>query len=193
MPAHAIHLIRHTQVAETGLCYGHHDVALAATFAAEAAAVGQRLAAVLPPTGPPPLLFSSPASRCRLLAESLNLGPPTLDERLREMHFGTWENRPWAALPPAELDPWMADYATQAPPGGETFGQVRDRAAVFLAALEDLTAPAVVVTHGGTVRALLCHCLGIPLQNAFRAHVDFGSRTTLRRQHGSWNVLGVNG
>ena len=191
-----VHLLRHTQVDAPGICYGHHDVPLAATFAADAAAVRAGLAPLLPAAaGPAPLLFSSPATRCLRLAESLQLGPITPDERLREMHFGTWENRPWSALPPAELDPWMADYENLAPPAGETFGQVRDRAAAFLATLESQpkTATAVVVSHGGTVRALLCYCLGIPLRNAFQVEIGFGSRTTLRRQHGRWQVLGVNG
>ena len=188
-----VHLLRHTAVDAPGICYGHHDVPLAATFVADAAAVQARLAPLLPAAdGPAPLLFSSPATRCLRLAAALQLGPATPDERLREMHFGTWENRPWNDLPPAELTPWMADYEHLAPPTGETFGQLHDRAAEFLATLESLPAPAVVVTHGGTVRALLCHCLGIPLRNAFQVEIGFGSRTALRRQHGRWQVLGVN-
>ncbi len=193
MSSFPVYLLRHTQVDAPGICYGHHDVPLAATFAADAATVRANLLPLLPADGLVPLLFSSPATRCRLLAEALQIGPATPDERLREMHFGTWENRPWNDLPPAEINPWMADYENSAPPGGETFGQLHDRAADFLASLEVLTAPAVVVTHGGTVRALLCHCLGIPLRNAFQVNIDFGSLTTLRRQHGRWDVLGVNG
>ena len=190
MSSFPIHLLRHTQVDAPGPCYGHHDVALANTFETEAAAVRARLP--LAADGLAPRLFSSPATRCVRLADALGLGPATFDERLREMHFGAWEGRPWAALPPAELDPWMADYAAIAPPAGETFGQLHDRAAAFLATLETLDAPAVVVSHGGTVRALLCHCLGMPLRNAFQVSIDFGTRTTVQRQHGRWNVLAVN-
>ena len=192
MSSFPVYLLRHTAVEAPGLCYGHHDVPLAATFAADAAAVRASLLPVLPADGPAPHLFSSPATRCQRLAESLQIGPAALDERLREMHFGTWENRPWNDLPPAEINPWMVDYENSAPPTGETFGQLHTRAAAFLATLENLPAPAVVVTHGGTVRALLCHCLGIPLRNAFQLEIGFGSRTALRRQHGRWQVLGVN-
>ncbi|HEX8657408.1 MAG TPA: alpha-ribazole phosphatase family protein [Hymenobacter sp.] len=187
-----VYLIRHTAVQASGICYGHHDVALADTFSAEAAQVRARLP-LAPADGY--RTFSSPATRCLTLAAEL--APAiTPDERLREMHFGTWENRAWRDLPPAETAPWMADYVTLAPPGGETFGAVQQRAAAFLAELvsepaED--APVLVVTHGGTIRALVCHCLDIPLRNAFQLRIDFASITKLEWQHERWNLLGLNG
>jgi alpha-ribazole phosphatase len=187
-----VYLIRHTAVETSGICYGHHDVALADTFPAEAA----QLRARLPPAPPSGYrTFSSPAVRCLTLAAEL-AAAITPDERLREMHFGAWENRAWRDLPPAETTPWMADYVTLAPPGGETFGAVQQRAAAFLtelasAPVED--APVLVVTHGGTIRALVCHCLDIPLRNAFQLRIDFASVTKLEWQHGRWNVLGLNG
>lgn len=185
-----VYLIRHTAVQAAGLCYGHHDVPLADTFAAEAAQLRARL-----PTDPAEgyRVFSSPATRCLALAAEFttNISP---DERLREMHFGTWENRAWNDLPPAETAPWMADYVTLAPPGGETFGAVQQRAAAFLAELaaEPAAAPALVFTHGGTIRALVCHCLEIPLRNAFQLQVDYASTTVLRYQHESWKVISLN-
>jgi alpha-ribazole phosphatase len=118
----------------------------------------------------------------------------TFDERLREMNFGTWENRLWAELPRTETEPWMADYVTLAPPAGETFGAVQQRAASFLAAL--LTAPVaeptLLFTHGGTIRALVCHCLEIPLRNAFQLQIDYASVTKLRFQHGRWQLISLN-
>jgi len=185
-----LYLIRHTAVRAAGICYGHHDVPLADTFAAEAAQLRAKL--------PPGLTagyrtFSSPAARCQTLAAEFasDIIP---DERLREMNFGAWENRAWSDLPPIETAPWMADYVTLAPPGGETFGNVQQRAAAFLA---ELTAaptaePALVFTHGGTIRALVCHCLEIPLRNAFQLQVDFASVTKLRYQYGKWNLLTLN-
>lgn len=186
-----VYLIRHTAVQAPGRCYGHHDVPLADTFAAEAA----RLHAKLPPAPPAGFrAFSSPAARCRALAETV-AAAATPDERLREMHFGTWENRLWHELPATETAPWMADYVTLAPPGGETFGAVQQRAAAFLAELAagESAEPTLVFTHGGTIRALVCYCLDIPLRNAFQLRIDFASVTKLERQHGRWNLLLLNG
>jgi alpha-ribazole phosphatase len=182
-----IYLIRHTAVQAAGICYGHYDVPLADTFAAEAA----QLRLKLPP--PPYRVFSSPAKRCLALAEAITT-EITPDERLREMNFGAWENRLWNDLLPAETAPWMADYVTLAPPAGETFGAVQQRAAAFLT---DLMAPAaeeptLIFTHGGTIRALVCHCLEIPLRNAFQLQIDYASVTKLRLQHGRWQLVGLN-
>ena len=188
-----IYLIRHTAVLAPGLCYGHHDVPLADTFAAEAA----RLRAKLPPApAGGHRAHSSPAARCLALAAEFATAI-TPDERLREMHFGAWENRAWNDLPPAETAPWMADYVALAPPGGETFGAVQQRAAAFLAELLAAEpapdSPRLVFTHGGTIRALVSHCLEMPLRNAFQLRIDFASVTKIEHQHGRWNVLGLNG
>ena len=185
-----VYLTRHTAVVAVGLCYGHHDVPLADTFAAEVAQLRPKLPAD-PAAGY--RVFSSPAARCLALAAEF-AADVTPDERLREMHFGTWENCPWSNLPPAETAPWMADYVTLAPPGGETFGAVQQRAAAFLTelALAPSAAPALVFTHGGTIRALVAHCLEIPLRNAFQLHVDFASVTKLHYQYERWNLLSLN-
>jgi alpha-ribazole phosphatase len=185
-----IYLIRHTAVQATGLCYGHCDVPLADSFAAEAA----QLRAKLPPAPAGGYqTFSSPAARCLALAETV-ASNITLDERLREMNFGAWENRLWNDLPPTETAPWMEDYITLAPPSGETFGAVQQRAAAFLAELPiDEEGPALVFTHGGTIRALVCHCLEIPLRNAFQLRIDFASVTKLQSLHGRWNLARLNG
>jgi len=186
-----VYLIRHTAVQAPGLCYGHHDVPLADTFPAEVA----QLQAKLPPapvTGYQ--VFSSPALRCRLLAETLT-PHVVLDERLREVHFGTWENRLWDELPPAETTPWMADYVTQAPPQGESLVALQQRVAAFLAELVtkvDPEAPVLVITHGGPIRALTCHCLQIPLRNAFQLRIDFASITQLKWQYERWHLTGLN-
>ncbi len=195
-------LIRHTAVGVSGICYGHHDVPLADTFAAEAAATLARLPAdVL--AAPDLIVYASPATRCRLLAEALAPNPAILqfDERLRELHFGDWEGQPWDAIPRPELDRWSADYERLAPPNGETFGAMRHRLAGFLAdlaahadgAAPDATSPVLVFTHGGAIRALLGAVLEFPLANAFRLTIDYGSLTRLRYAHGRWQVLSVNG
>lgn len=183
-----IYLLRHTAVAVAGHCYGHHDVALADTFTAEAQAVCAKL-----PAAGADYVYSSPATRCQALARLLSPAPEW-DERLRELHFGTWENRPWNTLPPAELAPWMADYVHVAPPGGETYGHLQARTVAFL---EELVArpglnTAFVVTHGGVVRALLAHVLSLPLANAFQVNIDFGALTQLSWTAGRWQVRSVN-
>jgi alpha-ribazole phosphatase len=190
-----IYLIRHTEVAVgRGICYGQADVPLADNFAAQR----DRLRALLPDQNIPITLFSSPLSRCRLLAETIRddiaAGTIGFDGRLLELNFGRWEMQPWASIPAAELDGWMADFVTNGPPDGESFRQLADRVGAFwqerivpmaLRSADPASAgpgagPVLIVAHGGVIRALLCLVLGLPLQNAYRLHLDYGSLCRLR-------------
>jgi len=192
-----IYLIRHTRVATAaGICYGRSDVPVAATYAEDEAAVRAKLAPVLA-TGPV-AAFSSPLTRCRCLVEALTAtlpGPITFDDRLMEYDFGRWELQPWDALPAHELDPWMADFVLTAAPGGETFQAMQARAVAFLTEL--LTQPeppatALIFSHSAIIRSLLCHCLDLPLRNAFRLDIDYGSVTKVRYRHGQFSVAYTN-
>ncbi len=138
-------LLRHPRVNAPGICYGQSDVPLAMGFEdAIAKAVLQVPKAQR--------LVSSPSARCLVLAEALSLAtalPVTLDPRLLELNFGTWEGRAWSQIPRAESDPWAEDPVTRAPPGGESFTQLQTRVAAALADLDHT----LVVTHAGPIRA----------------------------------------
>ncbi len=191
-----IYLIRHTEVAVgTSVAYGQTDVALATNYPEQR----DRLRAMLPAN--PALIFSSPLSRCRKLADAISADSQSTvqtDDRLLELHFGDWENRPWAAIPRAELDPWMADFANLPTPNGESFQELADRVRAFwdeklvpLAGQPD-TGPIFVVTHGGPIRVWLCLFLGLPLLNAFRIHLDYGSLCKVALKGPVYSVQFVN-
>lgn len=99
--------------------------------------------------------WSSPSGRafqtagiaCGPIAESIHT-----DIRLREIGVGDWAGALRNDLPkpaPDSPDPELAHY--EMAPNGEGFKAVTARAAAFL---DDLTGPAVLVTHGITSRAL---------------------------------------
>jgi alpha-ribazole phosphatase len=142
-------LIRHPapEIAP-GICYGRLDLALRpdaepAVRDIAAAVAAHRLSAV----------WSSPARRCRVVAEALGL-PLHIDARLLELDFGAWEGRVWADVPRAALDAWAADPSGFAPPGGESgadlLARVRDVHRALATAGED----AAIVSHGGPLKLL---------------------------------------
>ncbi|OIP89357.1 MAG: alpha-ribazole phosphatase [Syntrophobacterales bacterium CG_4_8_14_3_um_filter_58_8] len=117
----------------------------------------------------------SPLRRTRETAE-LALGRGAnfvVDPDLREIDFGRWEGMGFAkilAADPAAVDRWAALADNFAFPEGESIGNFRKRigaAARRIAA--DPARTAVVVTHGGVIRFLICHFLGLP----DRAHLLF--------------------
>ncbi|MDO5102853.1 MAG: histidine phosphatase family protein [Lautropia sp.] len=104
-------LVRHPKpVGVDGLCYGRLDVAVDLP---ELDRVASCLAAQLPEGM---VVRTSPASRCRVLAEAVQARRPDLQllgsfAWLAEMDFGQWEGKPWADIPPAELRAWTDDFA----------------------------------------------------------------------------------
>lgn len=190
-----IYLIRHTSVATAaGICYGQSDVGLSPRYEQEKARLCRVLADGL--GAGTVRAYASPLSRCRLLAEDVVDVPVCLDERLKEYHFGDWELQAWAELPASELAAWKADFVTLPAPGGESFQAVQQRAVAFLTevltAEADPTADVLVFAHAALIRTLLCHCLELPLANAFRLNVDYGSVTKLRYEHGQFVLDYVN-
>ena len=68
------------------------------------------------------------------------------DDRLREIGVGDWSGRLRSELPmPKGPNPFMAQY--EMAPNGEGFARLKTRVRAFL---DDLSGPAVIVTHGIT-------------------------------------------
>ncbi|WP_084396616.1 alpha-ribazole phosphatase family protein [Henriciella aquimarina] len=148
----AVTLLRHTQpAAEPGLCYGASDLTLAASFPDEAEA----LIPALPATD---RIVTSPLFRCRVLAERLSghFGCRlNEDPRLKEMDFGQWEGRPWADIPPVEINAWASDFLQARPHGGESVAMLRKRTLEALEEYRSLDGHTLIVTHAGVIKAAL--------------------------------------
>jgi alpha-ribazole phosphatase len=151
-------LIRHTRVADgEGRCYGSLDLPLAATAEADIAAVLQRV----PTVG---AIVSSPAARCRRLAQALAARDGcalTIEPALRELDFGAWEGLRWDEIDRAQSDPWAEDPWHRAPPRGESEAALWQRLQHWLAATP--TPPdrrTAIVAHAGPLRLLRCHFEG---------------------------------
>ncbi|MDD2762643.1 MAG: histidine phosphatase family protein [Opitutaceae bacterium] len=164
-------LIRHTRIkAPLGLCYGRSDVPLAATFPEEAAAVQARLPWM------PATVWTSPAKRCRLLAERLGAGAVKVDSRLAELDFGLWEGRRWDELHGSEVETWMRAPWTARPPGGETAGELLRRVDAFRKQLLMLEAGrTAVVTHAGVIRAWRSLAERRSLESVFAEQIEYGA------------------
>jgi len=127
------------------------------------------------------VVVSSPLKRCaefaRALAQrhSLEL---QIDERLREMHFGAWEGRNAAELMQTDADNltrFWRDPVRHSPTDGESVVALQSR---VMAAWRDATAQcraALIVTHGGPIRTILCHLRGVSLAESLQIDVPLAS------------------
>lgn len=165
-------LIRHGDLGarRRGRYIGRTDAPLSAEGRRQASALAGPLARLNGAS-----LLVSPLRRTRETAAiALGRGANfTVDSDLREIDFGRWEGMGFAeilAADPAAVDRWAAMAEDFTFPDGENIGNFRTRigaAAGRIAA--DPAGTAVVVTHGGVIRFLICHFLGLP----DRAHLLF--------------------
>lgn len=133
-------------------------------------------------------VVSSPLTRCAEFAHELarsRLLPIVIDERLREMHFGEWEGRRVAELLATDRDrvtKYWSDPAGHAPPGAEPFYLFQTR---VLTAWDELIsrqadAHLLIVSHGGPIRVILGHVLGMQLQALLRLEVSHADLSRVR-------------
>jgi alpha-ribazole phosphatase/probable phosphoglycerate mutase len=164
-------LVRHAEPEESarGLCYGTLDVGLSGEGRANAERLpamlgGLRYDAVYASPRRRTLETAAPLARSRGLV-------PIVDDELREIDFGELEGRRYDEI--AQTDPelyrqWMEAPTTVAFPGGESFALLRVRALRALDRIRAAHECAVVVSHGGVVRAGLAEWLGMPGEAIFR-------------------------
>lgn len=120
-------------------------------------------------------VFASDLLRARETAEIAAPGVPVeTDRRLRELHFGAWEGLTWDECAARDGDlprRWAADPASVAPPDGETAAEFEARVA---GALDDLPTEGsvLVVSHAGTLHAVLARWLGVTLRQTFALRIS---------------------
>ena len=162
-------LIRHPRpLIESGICYGQLDV-----DCEDPGICAKRIKPLLPENIP---VFSSPLRRARRLAEALSANVQ-IDERLREIHFGEWEEKPWSEIDCHELNAWAEDLLHFVPPGGESVAALQARALDFVVTLN--LPCAAVVTHAGIMRALLGHWQQMPVEDWAQLQFGFGELVSL--------------
>ena len=166
MPAPTIYYIRHgeTQWNADGRLQGVQDVPLNDLGREQAAHAGKVLSDLLERDGHDrrELPFvSSPLGRARstmeLVRGVLELPPRdyAIDDRLREIGYGTWEGATLAQMQASDPELFarrQVEKWTVAPPGGESYVAVQQRMTEWYNSIKGDT---VTVAHGGTARALM--------------------------------------
>jgi alpha-ribazole phosphatase len=163
-----VHLVRHGETLQAAQLFfaGDIDPPLTDRGRAEAAALGP-VAARLGLEA----VYVSPKLRARTTAEPIVRAcglEPIVDDRLREIAYGSWEGRKESevqASEPEAFAAWSQDPAVYSPPGGESAFAVAARAvpAVVRAHREHPNGHVMMVSHKATIRVLVCALLGIPL------------------------------
>lgn len=120
-------------------------------------------------------VVASPVRRTRETADAIAaaLDLPVEEEAgFAEMEFGEWDGLTFTEVAERDkerMEAWFADMAV-APPGGESFVEVRERVLAGLSRLLDAHAgrTVVVVSHVTPIKTLVAHAMEAPLDALFR-------------------------
>lgn len=178
-------LARHGQTEWNSLFryQGRTDVPLDLTGMGQARRLALRMAG-----NSPQAIYTSPLKRaCDTALEVARRSEVSLEPRilegLVEIDFGAWEGLAVSEVEARYGDDyrgWKADPYSFTPPGGEAFQDVVKRvASAFREILSSEEETALVVSHGGTIRAALVGLLEIPFSLVWRMRQDNCALTVL--------------
>ncbi len=139
-------------------------------------------------------LFTSPLQRARESAELLRRAwrcDLVVDERLKELHFGTWEGLTTEAIRrkyPELWKRWLQCTVTGPfPGGGENFTVFHRRVGAFVKEhCTRVKTPCAVVAHGGVLRTVMLHLLQLPPAYYWSFH--FGRASVSCTRHDGTHV-----
>ncbi|MGA2331584.1 MAG: alpha-ribazole phosphatase [Syntrophales bacterium] len=147
----------------------------------------------------PSQCISSPMMRCRetaaVVMETADMDF-TVDPDLREIDFGRWEGMDFGEIQkafPEEIDRWAEFKADFAFPGGDKIGDFQERVVSVAERLATNPADTILIcTHGGVIRLLICHFLGLQPWHYILFKVKHASLATIELFNGSGILAGLN-
>lgn len=137
------------------------------------------------------------AETAGIVGQATGLQPRPMPE-LREIDVGQWEGLTPEELYrryPDHMREFERDPARTVRLGGESYAQLQQRALRALQHIQAAHRPGetvLAVSHGGTIRALLCHVIGLDLANFGRMWLDNGSLTEVRHGSSGWRLVRLN-
>jgi broad specificity phosphatase PhoE len=190
-------LVRHGRTdAKLDLCLGQADLPLSTRGFTDV----QQLAATWDQVAPR-FLFCSDLRRAQQSAQVFAAKfaiEPLIDPRLREVDFGRWNGRHWNDVMQTDNSRyrhWLENWVIQEAPDGESFADVLRRTGAWLAALLGSTGDedcVLAIAHAGSIRAVLCHALGLPPGRALSIGIEHARASRLRYANGQFEVRYVN-
>ncbi|MEG1413109.1 MAG: alpha-ribazole phosphatase [Acidaminococcaceae bacterium] len=173
-----IYLIRHGQTAANKIFrfQGHADNPLNQEGLEQAAQLGEYLQNL-----PLSAIYASDLTRAVQTATPLakvHKLPITTVPALREINFGQWEGKTYEeikALWPQEIEEFFRKPSSVQIVGGESFSTVQQRAwqaltEIIATQAEDTNI--AIVSHGGTIRTLVCAVLHLELNYLWKINVN---------------------
>ncbi|WDE97127.1 histidine phosphatase family protein [Lentisphaera profundi] len=126
-------------------------------------------------------VLSSPLLRCQQSLERLGLVARDSLEQAQEVDFGEWEGLSYEEIEktyPAKVLEWQNDDDFTFPKG-ESLKDFHARIIELAEIINKQKKDIFLMTHGGVIRYLICHYLGLDFNKSLAFKVDTGSLSTI--------------
>lgn len=150
---------------------------------------------------PPRFVFASNLKRARQSAQIFAAHfalEPLIDPRLREVTYGQWDGQTWQQTMRDDAKRyhiWSQHWVIQPAPGGESVADLMHRSGAWLSSLLASTHEndtVLAIAHEGSIRALLCHALGLAPKNSLALRIDPARATRISCRDGRFEVCYSN-
>jgi broad specificity phosphatase PhoE len=154
-----------------------------------------KMAGLLPPAGfEAARPFCSPRLRARQTAALLGLENPTVDERLAEQNWGSWEGLTRAEMLARDGEDAFERAGARRglefrPPGGESTGELQARVQSFIAVVAKLPDDVVAVTHMGVLRTAYALATGWDMSSPMPDGLDLTAALVLSLDAGGRSAI----
>lgn len=131
----------------------------------------------------PQTVWASPLERALLLgrrAAALANAPLHVDDRLLELDFGDAECMTWEEIAETGMVFNYRNYDAPVAPGGESRHDIEARSASAADEIVALGGRHAIVTHGGVVRSMIAHLLGLGPDAIWSFRIANAQMTTIR-------------
>lgn len=132
----------------------------------------------------------------KIITEKLPI-TPIIRRDLREISMGDWEGKTFKEirqLYPVEYSKRGQNIINYRIPGAESFAECKTRVLTAFTDLINTTSGTIlIVGHAGINRILLCHILGMPLENLFHFKQDYGCINILEYKSSQYQLTLLNG
>lgn len=190
---HRLILVRHgeTDWNREGRLQGGQDIPLNPLGREQAAEAAGRLKALEPGFAGLDYICS-PMQRARETMDilrrelAMQAGEYRIDDRLKELTFGSWEGFTWRDIRKAEREQAglrERDKWGFVPPGGESYRMLAERVRPVL---EGLARETVIVSHGGVARAVLALVGAVSPQKASMVEIWQGKLLVVQGDKADW-------
>lgn len=191
-PSTLIDLIRHGEPVGGTRYRGHTDDPLSETG-------WSQMRSAVDGHNPWDVIVSSPLLRCAEFANEVATQhslPLQTDARFMEIFFGPWEGKTADELLQQDkecLQHFWSDPVNNMPEGAETIQEFEQR---VLAGWDDVlqqhaSKHILLVGHGGMMRVILSHVLGMPRAHMFRLSVKYAAISRIRLDDYGDNIMPI--